>query len=134
MYNPNAHSGIAETKGWMHLNDADIQEVLGQEGLDANVGEVSAKFAMLTYQVNATPIELSGDINVDSTNVYDIYSRIVETDGSNYYMAFAPPGTGLAEAKWQIQKILPSGSRQWASNAQFNQVATPPLSGLTYNY
>jgi len=66
--------------------------------------------------------------------VLDGYSRMVETIGTDTYIAHAVPGSLSGEAVWRVQLIDSTGSRQWADgDTEFDNTATS-LSGLTYSY
>lgn len=73
----------------------------------------------------------------DQNNIYglelDGYSREVQVDGTDTYVAHAVPGTALATAKWRAMKVDADGTRQFADGGDFTQVATD-LTALTYAY
>jgi len=61
------------------------------------------------------------------------YSREVQIDGTDTYIAHAVTGTALAAAKWRAQKIDADGTRLFADGGAFSQVGTD-LTALTYAY
>jgi len=167
-------NGTANYNSWMHLNDTDMVEVTGQEGLDT-VPFKERKYAQLTYQVNATPVEITGGLSATITSVglnadgivqlsgdqlktfdqesadrllnvqgsidslsgqliQDNYSRVIQSRGSDTYIAHAPPGTLAATSGWRVQKLDTDGSKSWADTALFTQPADIELSGLVYAY
>ena len=67
-YNVNKESGYASRQSWMQLNNSDVVEVSGQEGSN-NTGIYDRKYAQLTYQVNATPVSISGGLSATITSV-----------------------------------------------------------------
>ena len=161
--NASSQAGTASYNQWAQLNLTQIQALSGQEGSDAdafNLAENKARFAVLTYQINSVPVNLSGDINVDGTitgydhaneaqvdsshNLYVIdnalfkeqtYSRIIQSDISgNTYIAHAEIGSLSGDSAWRVQKIDSNGNRLWADNGNFTQAANIALSGLTFAY
>ena len=160
--NASSQNGVASYNNFFQLNTTQIAALTAQEGLDAdsfNTAGNKAKYGILTYQVNAAPINLSGDINVDGTITgYDRvneaqvdsghnlwvkdqamlvnfnYSRIIQKDvNGNTYIAHAEIGSLSGDPVWRAQKIDAAGSRMWADNANFTQTANV-LSGLSYNF
>ena len=129
-YDPFKDSGMAERKQYIHVPSGDFVDII--QGSNSEPSE-QRNYAQLVYQVNST--ELSGSVS-NTENVTDTYSRFVDpSDDPNLYIAHAPEGSELSAAVWRIQKIDENGSRQWADgNTNFDNVATPPLSGLTYSY
>jgi len=67
-YDVNKESGYAPRQNWMRLDDADVTEVTGQEG-GGNSLAGNRRYASLTYQVNATPISISGGLSATITSV-----------------------------------------------------------------
>ena len=158
MYNTTKH-GQADYGSFGQLNLSQVAALTGQEGPDMDPRNPASKFYQLVYQVNAVPINLSGDVNVDGTITgYDhvneaqvdaghqlwvtdksllaqqTYSRIVQTDAfGNTYIAHAEPGSLSGDPDWRAQRIDSTGSRMWADNANFSQIAVE-LSGLSYTY
>ena len=61
-------NGAANYNSWMHLNDTDFVEVTGQEGTDSQDFR-DRKYAQLTYQVNATPVSISGVLSATIASV-----------------------------------------------------------------
>jgi uncharacterized secreted protein with C-terminal beta-propeller domain len=157
-YNTVNEKRMAESQSWMQLPISASTDIINSEG---DIDNQNTRFAQLVYQVNSTPITLSGDVNVDSVGiddsgmvklngdqlkvsdaklqsycaevVYDkLYAREIQEDLSgNIYIAQALPGTALTASNWRAQKINEAGSRTWADNANFSQKADA-LSGLIY--
>ena len=69
-----------------------------------------------------------------SVIVSETYSRIVQTFGTDVYIAHAPIGSLSGDAVWRVQKIESSGSRLWAGGGEFTQSCSADLSGLTFAY
>jgi hypothetical protein len=147
-YAPNKH-GRAEYGSWMQLpNSQSIDGAIseGDESLDIR----QQKFAQLVYVVNSsdgggstvdlTPIATAlsnqtstlmtalNEMIIDST-----YSRIMQTIGTDTYIAHAPRGTSPTAAGWRIQKITESGSRMWAGNGGFGY-STADVVNLPWSY
>jgi len=64
----------------------------------------------------------------------DAYSRVVQSRGTDQYIALAPVGSSVNSDVWQVQKIDTDGARQWADSAAFTQAASGELSGLSFAY
>jgi len=64
----------------------------------------------------------------------DAYSRVVQSRGTDQYIALAPVGSSVNSDVWQVQKIDSDGARQWADSAAFTQAASGELSGLSFAY
>ena len=64
-------NGAANYNSWMHLNSTDVAEVTGQEGSNSQDLR-DRKYAQLVYQVNASPISISGDVIVDAVELHDV--------------------------------------------------------------
>jgi hypothetical protein len=160
--NASSQNGVASYNHFFQLNTTQIAALTAQEGLDADSFDVAgnkAKYGMCVYQVNQVPINLSGDVNVDGTITgYDHineaqvdsghnlwvkdqamlinfnYSRIIQKDANgNTYIAHAEIGSLSGDPVWRAQKIDAAGSRMWADDAAFTQIADV-LSGLSYNF
>ena len=67
-YKSNSDSGYAHSKCWMQIPSGTHDSIT--EGSEA--AEISARnYAFLTYQVNASPITISGDVLVDAVGIDD---------------------------------------------------------------
>lgn len=132
------------------------------EGTDA-VPLRDQKFAMMVYQVNDTPISLSGvslnaSVGLDGTGAVHVnsnqlmvsdasvqaatnelvitntFSRIIKNDASYTYTMLAAPGSLSGNAVWRISRTDSVGSRMWADgNANFDNVASNYLA-ITYTF
>ena len=154
MYNINRDSGFAERQSWMQVDDASVVALTGNEGNSTDSKD--RRFATLTYNVNPNPVNISGDVVVDSVgiddsgmvgvtdgqlNVYQkeividkTFSRVIQEDLSgNTYIAQAPVGTSTSTNGWRAQKIDQNGSRSWYDSGNFTAPANN-LSGLIYAY
>ena len=150
----------AEYNSWVHLPESSLSGIT--QGADAQE-LVNRKYAQMTYQVNASPISISGDVIVDAVgldgsgdvklsgdqlkvsdqtaidnlielNINQNYSRIIQERSTDIYIGHAPIGTSEATSGWRIQKLDLYGSRSWADTGQFIQPANIELSALVYSY
>ena len=84
-------NGVAGYNDHMQLSLTQIQALSAIEGPDALSYEVSAgfaKYAVMTYVVNPTPITISGDIEVDGTiEGYDHINRAQVDSGHNLWVS-----------------------------------------------
>lgn len=160
-YDPNAHHGFADQKSFMEVPKSDVPALTGdEEPTPAVLGEVR-RYAHLVYQVNPTPISLSGGISVNTdvletinadgfavlsgqndTGIKDIaLALVVEAEGDFTWVAEALPGTTLGAASWRVKQLedttvgnFSTITTLWADgNGNFDNIATSPLSGLTYS-
>lgn len=117
-----------------------------------NATPISGDISISSVGLNADgTVQLSGDqlkvfdgtlvteiqqVNAKLNNIVvsEIYSRIVQTFGTDTYIAHAPIGSLSSDAVWRVQKIDVDGSRQWADSASFTQSCSADLSGLVYTY
>lgn len=157
-YNVEKDSGMAKRKQYMHIPSGDFVSIT--QGSNDELDE-TRNYAQLVYQVNSTPIsgnvsvgavglDGSGDVALsgDQLKVHDTellamitelvipetYSRIVQTMGTDEYIAYAAPGSLSGDSVWRAQKIDSNGSKMWADgNTNFDNSASA-LSGLTYTY
>ena len=67
-YNTEKH-GIADQRKWAQLSTADVATLTAQEGPDLLLTDPAGKFAQLTYQINPSPINLSGEVVVDGVRI-----------------------------------------------------------------
>ena len=161
-YDKNTHHGYADQNSFWEMPISDIAALTGLEEstLVAAPGE-NRRFAHLIYQVNPSTLELSGNIMVDTdtldainadgfatlsgqldTGIKDIaLAVVVEAAGDFTWVADALPGTLQVSALWRVKSLQDTtiGGTQtittlWADgNGNFDNVATLPLSGLTYS-
>lgn len=126
--------------------------VYAQMVYQVNSTPISGDISISSVGLNADgTVQLSGDqlkvfdgellakVNELYTSVNNIliseeYSRIVQTWGTDTYIAHAPVGSLSADAVWRVQKIDTNGSKQWAGGALFTQSCSADLSGLTFAY
>ena len=160
-YNPNAHHGFADQKSFWELPKSDVPALTGdEEPTPAVLGE-ERRYAHLVYQVNSVPINLSGDVIIDTDNLETInadgfaalsgqndtgikdiaLALLVEAEGDFTWVAEALPGTLAVSALWRVKQIedttvgnFSTITTLWADgNGNFDNIATTPLSGLTYS-
>ena len=161
-YDKNTHHGYADQNSFWEMPISDIAALTGLEEstLVAAPGE-NRRFAHLIYQVNPATVTLSGGVTVDNTaletinadgfstlsgqldtGIKDIALAVfVEAAGDFTWVAEALPGTAQASATWRVKSLqdTTTGGTQtittlWADgNGNFDNVATSPLSGLTYS-
>ena len=153
-------SGRANYNSWMHIPQSTMSGIV--EGI-VSEDLITRKYAQLTYQINALPITISGDVLVDSVgidgsgtvqlsgdqlkvfdqssidrlteiNYNQNYSRIVQERSTDIYIAQAPRGTSDATSGWRCQKLDEYGSRSWVDTGNFSQPANIELSSLVYSY
>ena len=159
MYSTGKH-GRADYGKYMQIPESILSGVV--EGANGTPLE-QQKFAQFTYQVNASPIQISGDVVVDAVGLDDTgtvklsgdslkvfdqasvdainnisfstenYSSVIQTRGTDNYIAEASIGTAYATASWRVQKIDSTGTTTWVDSGNFSQAANIELSGLTYN-
>jgi hypothetical protein len=157
-YNVNRDSGMAERQNKMQLTPSDVIALTGIEGDGGTTKD--KRFAELVYQVNTAPITISGDVVVDSVGIDDSgtvklsgdqlktfdqgvvdavnnlvpsnYSSVIQTRGTNVFIAEANVGTSYATSGWRVQKIEETGTTTWADGSNFSQPANVELSGLTF--
>ena len=105
-------------------NNGDYLEINadGSLNVSSSDGVLSGQLAnIVTYT------KTQSDINISS--------RIIETYGTDTYIALAPAGSETSASVWQVQKIDTDGSRQWADgDTNFDNAASSDLSGLTFSY
>ena len=161
-YDKNTHHGYADQNSFWEMPITDIAALTGAEESTqvAATGE-NRRFAHLMYQVNSVPINLSGDVVIDTdaletinadgfatlsgqfdTGLKDIaLALFIEASGDFTWVAESLPGTAQASATWRVKSLqdTTTGGTQtittlWADgNGNFDNVATSPLSGLTYS-
>ena len=161
-YDKNTHHGYADQNSFWEMPITDIAALTGAEELTnvAAPGE-NRRFAHLIYQVNPSTLSLSGDlmVNTDALEVInadgfatlsaqfdaglkDIALAVfVEAAGDFTWVAEALPGTTQGSASWRVKSLqdTTTGGTQtittlWADgNGNFDNIATSPLSGLTYS-
>ena len=70
-YNPCAYHGFADQNSFWELPKSDVPALTAlEEPTNASTADKNGRrFAHLVYQVNPTPIDLSGDITVDTGNL-----------------------------------------------------------------
>ena len=161
-YDKNTHHGYADQNSFWEMPITDIAALTGvEESTNVAAPGENRRFAHLIYQVNPSSLSLSGDIMVNTdaleainadgfatlsaqfdTGLKDIaFSVFVEASGDFTWVAEAVPGTAQASALWRVKRLqdTTTGGTQtittlWADgNGNFDNVATSPLSGLTYS-
>jgi len=157
MYQPSKH-GRADYGKYMQVPWAVVSAMV--EG-DESKPLTEQRFAQLVYSVNPSQLNISGaTINVDSVgidNSGDVklsgdqlktfdksvvdavnnlvpsnYSSVIQTRGTNVFIAEANVGTSYATSGWRVQKIEETGTTTWADGSNFSQPANVELSGLTF--
>jgi hypothetical protein len=168
-YNPCAYHGFADQNSFWELPKSDVPALTAlEESTNASTADKNGRrFAHLVYQVNPTPVNMSGDVIIDTDHLEminaDGFSTLsgqlddlctkansgliepalsisVECSGNYTWMAEALPGTPIASSAWRVKQIedVTVGGYQtirilWADgDGNFDNSATPPLSGLTY--
>lgn len=101
------------------IDNAPIIEAIGDQTTTVD--------SAITTQTNALTPGLT-ELIIDNT-----YSRIIQTIGTDTYIAQAPRGSTQSASVWRVQKIDANGSRSWAGTGTFNQPANS-VETLTYNY
>ena len=132
------HHGNAEQRHWFEIPLTQVSGLIAEEeptypqGL---IGHDERRYAQYVYQVNATPLTLSGDVDIDrsalealieetnlrldSVNTHltsgiidPALAKYIEEAGNKIWIAEAAPGTVLASATWRIKEIeeIDSGS------------------------
>lgn len=105
----------ADHKMWV----IDASLISAVQSLTSNISDVELSIENLSgYILNAT----------------DTYSRIIQTRGTDIYLAHAPIGTSDSTSGWRVQKVDNDGSRSWYDSGQFSAPANIELSGLSYAY
>jgi len=153
-YNSHKH-GRAEYGSWTQIKDSDSDAVSAYDiqGSD-NIPLELQKFAQLVYQVNPSPINLSGDVTIDNSGVISAvnglsatlppvllpnYATIVKVDGNDTYVMKASTGTTAlsGSAVWQVKKISDDGVTTEImfadGNSNFDNIAADYLT-LTYSF
>ncbi len=135
-YNSQKH-GKAEYNKYMQIPESITSGVI--EGLNSGSMLPDTRYAMYTYQVNSTPVSLSGatlagvvgldgsgDVKLsgDQLKVFDQetinqlielnkeYSQLIRVSGNYTYVMKTDPGQGTlsGDPLWQIQRIYENGS------------------------
>lgn len=161
-YDKNAHHGYADQNSFWEMPITDIAALTGdEESTNVAAPGENRRFAHLMYQVNPTPISLSGGLSVDTdaleainadgfavlsgqndTGIKDIaLSLVVEAEGDFTWVAEALPGVALSAASWRVKQLedttvgnFSTIRTLWADgDGNFDNIATSPLSGLTYS-
>ncbi len=161
-YDPNTTHGLAHQSSFMEVALSGISEITNdEEPTSVALPGEGRRFAHLMYQVNAAPLNLSGDVIIDTDNLELINENgfatlsaqfdtglkdqaltiLIEADGDFTWVAEALPGTTTGAASWRVKRLEDTtvGSLQtirtlWADgNGNFDNTATPPLSSLTYS-
>ncbi len=161
-YDKNTHHGYADQNSFWELPITDIAALTGlEESTQVAAPGENRRFAHLMYQVNPAPLNLSGDVIIDTDNLETInadgFSTLsaqfdaglkdmalavfVEVSGDFTWFAEALPGTSQGSALWRVKQLqdttvggLQTITTLWADgNGNFDNVATSPLSGLTYS-
>jgi hypothetical protein len=159
-YQPSKH-GRAEYGSYMQIPDVSLSGLVEGDESEPLIAQRFAKlvYSVNPSQLNISGatinvdtvgiddsglVQLSGDqlkvfdqAVVDAINNISIgqttYSSVIQTRGTDVYIAEAPVGTSYATSAWRAQKIDQTGTTTWADNANFSQPANIELSGLTYN-
>jgi hypothetical protein len=132
-YNPQIDSGFCKTKSWVQVPSAVFTAIEQSTEYDnsSHPDRSRRNYAQMVYNVgDSDPSTGAGSVTVS-----ELYSRIVEVIGTDTYIAHAPVGSLSTDAVWRVQKIDTNGSRMWADgNINFDNVASSPLSALTFSY
>jgi hypothetical protein len=158
-YHPATHLGSAERRRFVEIPLSDLPDILSyEEPTNATTKEDGdrRRYAQLVYVVNPAPVNLSGDVVIDTGNLEDINSDIlnailsgiidpalavvVEESGDFTWVAEALAGTDRSSALWRVKQIeaietgnLITTEIKWADgNGNFDNTATHPLSSLSF--
>ena len=129
-YDPTVHHGNAHYRSWMQVPVSAVVDIIADEEPTNLQGCAlsGARYAQLVYQVNSTPLSLSGDVNVDNSTLEglvsgtnerldDICEKLVsgvikpglaiyiEEEGLFTWVAEAEAGTPLSASDWRIRQI-----------------------------
>jgi hypothetical protein len=88
---------------------------------------------LTAMQITVDEMQTSVDI-LSGQLIQNNYSRVIQERADDVYFAHAEPGTSAATPAWRVQKVDIDGSRSWADNANFSQLANIELSALAYTY
>lgn len=159
-YHPATHLGSAERRRFVEIPLSDVQDILDQEEptYPDTMEEADARrYAQLVYVVNPIPVNVSGDINVDTGNLEEINQDIlnsilsgiidpalavvVEESGNFTWVAESLAGTDKAVTAWRVKQIetIVNGALEttlitWADgNGNFDNSAVHPLSSLSFS-
>lgn len=158
-YDPGCHFANAERRNFMEIPLSGVSGIIGEEEITNPNGLQDygqRRYAQLTYVVNPVPVELSGDVMVDTSDLEAINSDIlnailsgvidpalavvVEEADDFTWVAESLAGTNRTSSLWRVKQVqtINSGSYistiiKWADgNGSFDNVATHPLSSLTF--
>lgn len=150
MYDSSYYYGLANRQNYMEIPLADVPAIQGNEEPTVFTDDTSAadrRFAQLVYVVGSTsapaPSNPSDPVSSPApTDGGGLLAGYEETDANGTrWIAEAAPGTLQATAAWRVRKISTTESGglikttiTWAGGSTaFVNVATSPLSGLTYS-
>jgi prophage DNA circulation protein len=130
--------GSINTTTSLSANFDDVETIL--TSISGAVDGVESLLVLISSSVDGlegTASNIYGElqsIKLGQQTYFRDYSRIVQTFGTDTYIAIAPIDTLSSDSLWQVQKIDSNGSRLWADSGAFTQPCSADLSGLTFAY
>lgn len=159
-YHPAAHMASAERRRFIEIPQSDVPALTGA-GEPTNPKSLkdadTRRYAQYVWQVNPSPVTISGDVDADLSDLEDInqdllnnaltgiidpaLSTVAESDGNLTWVGESLAGTDRTTALWRVKQIetTVSGSITytqitWADgNGNFDNTATYPLSSHIFS-